>query len=208
MTKTVYIKVRQLTRLAKKEVLLGDIADILSEDKAVEEHCRKVKIKTIQTENAAKYIGSITDVTELLLTEIPGIEICSLGEPDYIIAYDPKPSPSVLRQWGKTAFCCLISFTGAAFAIMTFNNDASVLDVFGGLYQLVMGRESDGLTVLEFGYSLGLAAGILLFFNHFAQWKLSTDPTPLEVEMRLYDKNLNQTLIQNEERREEENDAL
>ena len=44
--------------------------------------------------------------------------------------------------------------------------------------------------------------GIIVFFNHFAVAKLSTDPTPIEVEMRLYEDNINKTLIQNDGRKE------
>ena len=42
----------------------------------------------------------------------------------------------------------------------------------------------------------------LLFFNHFASWKITVDPTPIEVEMRLYEENLNKTLIKNGGRKE------
>ena len=76
------------------------------------------------------------------------------------------------------------------------------MDVFGRIYYLVMGTQSDGVTVLEFSYSLGLTFGILIFFNHFATWKLTVDPTPFEVEMRLYEENLNKALIQNHGRKE------
>ena len=62
---------------------------------------------------------------------------------------------------------------------------------------MVAGQEWQGcLSVLELSYSVGLAAGILIFFNHFAAWKLNTDPTPLEVEMRLYEDNIAKTLIE------------
>ena len=69
--------------------------------------------------------------------------------------------------------------------------------VFQESYYVVTGRESDGFTILELSYSLGLAAGIIGFFNHFSKWKINTDPTPLEVEMRLYEDNISKTLIQN-----------
>ena len=62
-------------------------------------------------------------------------------------------------------------------------------------------------TAREVGYSIGLPVGILLFFNHFTSWKFSLDPTPLEVEMRLYEENVNKTLIQNEERKEDDIDV-
>ena len=105
-------------------------------------------------------------------------------------------------QWCKTMFVCMICFCGAAFAIMTFNNDVSVTSVFGEVYRLITGRESNGHTMLEVSYSVGLAVGILAFFNHFAKWKISADPTPLEVEMRLYEDNICKTVIQNDSRKE------
>ena len=56
--------------------------------------------------------------------------------------------------------------------------------------------------MLEISYSVGLAVGIIGFFNHFAAIKLNTDPTPLEVEMRLYEDNISKTLIANDGRKE------
>ena len=70
-----------------------------------------------------------------------------------------------------------------------------------------MGKEASGFTVLEGSYSVGLALGILVFFNHFSKWKLNTDPTPLEVEMRTYEDNISKTLIQNAERKEQDIDV-
>ena len=85
---------------------------------------------------------------------------------------------------------------------MTFNNDANVTDVFAKFYEMIIGTRADGPTILEASYSVGLALGILLFFNHFASWKITVDPTPIEVEMRLYEENLNKTLIKNGGRKE------
>ena len=90
---------------------------------------------------------------------------------------------------------------------MTFNNDANVKDVFQEIYTLVMLREPEGVTVLELSYSVGLALGVTVFFNHFSRTKLNLDPTPLEVEMRLYEDNVNKTLIQNSGRKESGNDV-
>jgi stage V sporulation protein AA len=49
--------------------------------------------------------------------------------------------------------------------------------------------------------------GILMFFNHFGKWKISTDPTPLEVEMRVYEDNISKTVIQNDSRKEKDIDV-
>ena len=75
-------------------------------------------------------------------------------------------------------------------------------DVFREIYQMVLGHEAEKVTVLEMSYSIGLALGVILFFNHFCAWKVNTDPTPLEVEMRLYEDNISKTVIQNDGRKE------
>lgn len=202
MTQTVYVKLNQITQVHKKDVFLSDIAEVFCSDKAVASRCRALKVKTIHTDKEKRYIGSIVDIVEELSKQVPEAEVNSVGETDYIIDYRPPVRPKYAWQWIKTVFVCITCFSGAAFAIMTFNNDANVLDIFSELYLLIMGQESDSITALELGYSVGLAIGIVVFFNHFAKWKLNTDPTPLEVEMRLYEDNVNKTLIQNDGRKE------
>ena len=150
---------------------------------------------------------SVMDLISEIKKKEPDLEINNIGEADFIITFKNKPGSGLVWQWCKTLFVCLICFFGAAFAIMTFNNDANVLDVFRKIYEITTGQASDGTTPLEVGYSIGLPVGILLFFNHFTSWKFSLDPTPLEVEMRLYEENVNKTLIQNEERKEDDIDV-
>ena len=150
---------------------------------------------------------SVMDLISEIKKKEPDLEINNIGEADFIITFKNKPGSGLVWQWCKTLFVCLICFFGAAFAIMTFNNDANVLDVFRKIYEITTGQASDGTTALEVGYSIGLPVGILLFFNHFTSWKFSLDPTPLEVEMRLYEENVNKTLIQNEERKEDDIDV-
>lgn len=125
-----------------------------------------------------------------------------------MLSYHPPKKKHVIWQWVKTVFVCLVCFFGSAFAIMTFNNDVSVSSVFQNVYLLITGREAPGFTIMELSYSVGLAFGILVFFNHFAKWKVTEDPTPLEVEMRLYEENVNKTVIQDSGRKEQEIDVL
>ena len=95
-----------------------------------------------------------------------------------------------------------VSFFGAAFSIMTFNNDVDLGSLFDQFYTLVMGKSSNGFTILEISYSVGIGLGVLLFFNHFGHLKLSDDPTPMQVQMRTYEDDVNQTLIEQAEQTE------
>ena len=77
--------------------------------------------------------------------------------------------------------------------------------LFGQIYELVMGKQSDGFTVLEeVTYSTGLTFGILVFFNHFGKKRFTVDPTPMEVQMRLYENDIQTALVENASRRKEE----
>ena len=195
MTQTVYLKLSQITQVHEKNVPLASLGEVYCSEKSVESRCRAMIVKRIRgggKQRESRLVGNVVQ---------------NLGETDYVIHYQPPHRQALVWQWCKTLFVCLICFFGAAFAIMTFNNDANVLDVFKKIYEITTGQASDGTTALEIGYSIGLPVGILLFFNHFTSWKFSLDPTPLEVEMRLYEENVNKTLIQNEERKEDDIDV-
>lgn len=202
-TKTVYLNLSEITEVTKKDVFTKDVATLYCSDQTILNKCNAVKIKTIREDRCRRYVESALDVIKKLEAVDPSVQVNNVGKVEFIIDYQLPASPRHGWQWMKTLFVCAVCFCGAAFAIMTFNNDVSVTDVFKEVYLLITGTESDGFTILEVSYSVGLAVGIIAFFNHFAKWKLNTDPTPLEVEMRLYEDNISKTLIQNDGRKEQ-----
>lgn len=207
MSKTVYLNLSQITEVHHKEIQLKDVADVYCDDSAVMNRCNALRIKTIHLDRNKRYVESSLDVIKKLVEMDPAIQVNNVGEVDFIIDYHVTKSPGWTWEWIKTIFVCIICFCGASFAIMTFNNDVNVTDVFSEIYRIIMGKESTGFTVLEVSYSVGLALGIIGFFNHFAKFKINTDPTPLEVEMRLYEDNISKTLIQNDGRKESDIDV-
>ena len=60
---------------------------------------------------------------------------------------------------------------------------------------------------MEVTYSIGIVIGILVFFNHFGRKRFSVDPTPMEVEMRLYENDIQTTLVENYSRKGKEVDV-
>ena len=207
MSKTVYLNISQITEVHHKEIQLKDVATVYSDDSAVTNKCSALRIKTIHLDRDKRYVESTLDVIKKITEMDPTITVNNVGEVDFIIDYHRPKSPNWAWEWIKTIFVCIICFFGASFAIMTVNNDVSVTDVFIEIYRIIMGKESTGFTILEVSYSVGLALGIVGFFNHFAKFKINTDPTPLEVEMRLYEDNVSKTLIQNDGRKEQDIDV-
>ena len=86
---------------------------------------------------------------------------------------------------------------------MAFNNDVGGTELFGQIYEQVTGKKSDGFTVLEITYAIGLTVGILVFFNHFGKKRFTADPTPMEIQMRIYENDIQTTLVENASRKKE-----
>lgn len=206
MSKTVYLNISQITEVHAKEVLLKDVAKVYCDDSAVVNKLNVMRIKMIHSDRNKRFIESSLDVIKKITEADPSLSVNNVGEVDFIIDYHRPHPPRFLWEWTKAGFVSIVCFCGASFAIMTFNNDVNVTDVFGKIYRIIMGKESNGFTILEMSYSVGLAVGIIGFFNHFARIKINTDPTPLEVEMRLYEDNISKTLIQNDGRKEQDVD--
>ena len=202
MSEVLYLKLNQNTEVHEKEVFLGQLGSIWCRDKAIENKCKAIKVMNIRSDKKERYVVSVMELITKMEKLCEQVEINSIGETDCIIDYQPDIKPRPAWDWVKTAFVCGVSFFGSAFAIMTFNNDGDVSNIFKSIYTQVMGTAPNGPTILEMTYSIGLPIGILVFFNHFSKAALSKDPTPIEVQMRTYETDVNTTLIQNSEREE------
>ena len=79
---------------------------------------------------------------------------------------------------------------------MSYHNEISIVDLFDEIYVMVTGMDSDGFTAVEAAYSIGLSLGIIIFYNHIGKRKLTPDPSPISVEMRTYEDDVNQALVE------------
>ncbi len=202
MSDTLYLKIDKNVQARNGQVHLGDIAEINCGTKAIENKVKTLRLPTEVIKGPGRYVFSVLDVIRAIQKEYPTLEINNLGEADFIITVEKENKLSDALSWGKTALVCVLAFFGAAFSIMSFNNDIDITKLFGQLYETFTGQTSNGFTLLEISYSVGVGLGILIFFHHFAKKKGGTDPTPLEVEMRTYEDEIDTTLIESGNRKE------
>ncbi len=201
MSEILYLKFEKNIRTYNRTITLGEAGEMQCADPAIVNRLKTEKLYTFENVKkgshscAARHVCSILDVVEKIQGIYPSLEIQNMGEQDFIVEYSTKPKENPVICFLKVAVVCLICFFGSAFSIMAFNNDVSTVDLFGQFYTLLTGQESDGFTILELTYSLGLSAGIIAFFNHIGGRRLTKEPTPIEVEMRLYEDDVNTTLI-------------
>ena len=203
----IYLKLEQNSQVSHKKVLLEDVAEILTADQTLQKESGKLVLYTFSQEKEQKLVFSAMKVIELLQKQRPGLQVINIGETDFIVTYEEQDGKGGIIHGVKIVAVVLISFFGAAFSTMAFNNDVGVTRMFGQVYELLTGTKSDGFTILEFTYCIGIVIGILTFFNHFGKKRLSVDPTPMEVEMRLYENDIQTTLVETYSRKEKELDV-
>ena len=196
----VYIKLPQNAQVVNRKILLQDVAEIYTADAEMGKQIGDIILYTVGGDKNQKLIFSVMKVIHLIQKEFPGIEVENIGESDFVVEYKMPLTPKKAMEYTKLVLLSLIVFIGAAFTIMTFNTDVSVGEVFDNLYYLVTGVKKEGGSILEVAYSIGILAGILGFYNHFKGQKLHDDPTPIHIEMRNYEEEMNKAIIKDADR--------
>lgn len=195
---TIYMKLKQSCKVKKKEVYVEDVAIIWCLDKDVERKCKNIQVYTLDGKKNERKVVSILKIIREIKMVFSEYELESFGQDDVVVLYVKEQRQNKIIEFLKTGFVCLMSFIGAAFAIMTFNNDGDVSNIFDNVTLLMTGSKPEGMSIMKASYMVGLPAGILVFFNHFSKAKVTEDPTPIEIQMKLYQDDICKTLIANE----------
>lgn len=200
MNPILYLQVDQNILVDHPKVTLQDLAKLNCSDSAVLNRLSPLTVLSLDVKKPGRYVLSISDLVTLIQKQEPGLTILPLGESDFIVSYQPARKENPFVNYLKIILVSLISFFGGAFSIMTFNTDVDAGGLFSKVYTQVMGTVPQSITILEISYSLGIGVGVLFFFNHFGRMKLTSDPTPMQVQMRLYEDDVNTTIIEDLER--------
>lgn len=224
---TVYLKCDRNVECQNEDVFLKDIGSLQCTDQQILAKCKAVKVHHFTQGDQAgggrtgesgkrpwtgkahqqRCVVSVLKIIALMEEACPGITVQSVGEADVVLERVKAPKYKGPKLWCKTALVCLVSFFGTGFTIIAFHNDVGINDVFTEIYRIAMGAEPGGLNVLEVAYSLGLALGIIVFFNHIGGRRITKDPTPIEVSMRNYEEDVNKALVDTAGREGKEVDA-
>ena len=192
---TIYINAEQNVELQSEDVYVKDIGSLTCSDAHVLAKVKAIKLHHFKRDEQKRQVITLLKVIEEIEKVYPNVSVQSIGEPETLVEYISVNKHKGFAQWIKLLFVAMVSFFGTAFTIMAFHNDIGINDVFSKVYEMVMGQPGDGYGILELAYSAGLAIGIIVFFNHIGGRRITKDPTPIEVEMRIYEEDVNKALI-------------
>lgn len=186
---TIYLRLyKRKTVEAQNWVTIGEVADVAATPE-VKARVDSTKIFCVpEPEKDGRYIIPIIEIINAIWRQYPKADIQSIGDSDTVIEYHSKKiKQRDLLEWLKVAAVCIIVFAGAMIAIMTYNTDTSLGKTFIMINKMISGEEVTQPFLITIPYSIGISAGVLVFFNHFGFRKITEDPTPLQVEMKKYE---------------------
>ncbi|MCL2387010.1 MAG: stage V sporulation protein AA [Defluviitaleaceae bacterium] len=204
----IYIKLKKKSDLKDShEILIGDVADVVApSDSLVKINMMKLK-STDKGKGTKNYLIGVTDVIKRIGKDFPNATINNVGETDtWVHCVNGKRKDKPFLIWLRVAAVSVILMVGAATAIMSFHTDGQVSKVFENYHRMIYGETQSNPPLMVISYSVGLAVGIFIFYNHFLGRKLTDDPTPIEVEIETYEKEITEAMVDMMERRERKND--
>lgn len=195
-----YIRLDEHVRTETNGVLLKDMASIYCSDPVMKSKAENILIFTFEKEDGRKEVISVLYVYKAIHDCLgTDILIHSIGAKDCLVELFKSKKKNYLREILKTIFVSLVTFCGAAFSIMTYDQDAGVADVFSTLYEMFRIPEP-GNGVLELSYSIGIGLGVIVFFHHFEKKEQRT-PTAMEIQMNKYEQDMVDSYVKAAERR-------
>lgn len=200
MSEMLYLQTERNIKITSPVVTLGDVAQLSCSDGAVLARNQVRRVAHLPDDGYGRYVCSASTLVRLVTEAEEHVDVTHIGEPNFILTYEDPRQKNTWISWCKTILVGILTFIGTAFSIMTFHTDIGIRELFLDVYTRFLPQMTPGFSVLEISYSIGIGLGVVLYFNHFGRRKFTQDPTPLEVEMRVYEDDIDTTILEQNDR--------
>lgn len=195
MSAIVYIRMKRSTIVQPDSLIrLQDIAHLVlhGSDKV---HMELLPLlDTTKVNDGVVIIDSLT-VIEQLTSYFPMYEFELIGEQATRINVQAKQAK---RNLLVVFLIWVLLFIGTAMTIINFHEDVSMQAVQQKMHYVLTGEHSEYPLKIQIPYSLGLGVGMVVFLNRLFQKKINDEPSPLEIELYKYEKELNDYITYDE----------
>lgn len=196
----IYIKPKKKAELTGAGwVKVSDIADVYAPAAVLK---RVESMHLLPVKHSGVHVVSVIDVVKAISQALPGHSVINLGEMDTMVSVKIEPPKKrKLIRFIKVALVALVLFIGSSTAIMAFHTDSQLGTVFKEYHKIFFGEQQNAERplIINIPYSIGLAVGIVVFFNHFGGKRFSKEPTPIEVEIASYERDVADAVVDKSE---------
>ncbi|BBH21057.1 stage V sporulation protein AA [Paenibacillus baekrokdamisoli] len=199
----VYLRLRKRICIKPgQSVTLRHAARISSSDPALEERLGSLILHKHHLNDGNRVVIDLMQIVKAIHESESGVIIDPFGDPQVLVIVSDSPrKPRII----VLAMTWLLLFFGSGLAIMNFHTDVSMKEVHTRITELVTGKRNDHPLWFQIPYSLGIGLGMLVFFNHLFRKRFNEEPNPLEVELYMYEENVNNYVIADEMQRNNHN---
>jgi len=173
----------------KKDVHVHTLGTLYFEDIAqistMRDDIRKIPIYTISKKDEQHIVIDSFIVLTHVQKLFPDCTFHLVGPSQCLIHINENEKKASV--W-KAIIAWIILFIGTAMTIINFHYDVSMQEVQQKLHFLLTGEKNDFPLLIQIPYSFGLGIGMLLFFNYWFKKKFTDEPSPLEIELFNYQK--------------------
>jgi stage V sporulation protein AA len=204
----VFIKLRnKITITADRTfVRLVDVAQIVG-PKGIEEKIKLAPIYQINPGDGNFFVIDAIRIIRSIRNIEPQLDVYIIGNEETLIEVEyqkkrRKNPLGIILVW-------VILFIGSGLAILNFHTDVSMAEVHQRIYFLITGEHKKNPLLLQIPYSIGIGIGMIVFFNQLFRKRINEEPSPLELEMYLYQENLDKyaRTFENRDNRRGENES-
>ena len=197
--KTLYLSLEQSIMAKKRKVCVGDVAKLFCTDPKITDSVSKLSLFTFPDKETSQQVITAIRLIQVISQKYKDITVIPMAESETIVYYqNPSPMRNISVRF-KALLLMIFAFFGTGYSIMSYNGDVGSKELLEKLYTLFTGNPSKenpkGLSLGIIMYSVGLCIGMIIFFNRGINKKNADDPTPLQVQMRLYEQDVNQSII-------------
>lgn len=194
-----YLRLKKKIHIKSKQIVtLGQTARLLAEDDRLEHRLKELVLYKHRNEDGNRVVIDLLQIVKAIRDCAPGLSVEAYGDPQILIMVTDKP---LKPRMVILILCWLLLFFGAGLAIMNFHTDVGMKEVHIRLVELITGKRNEHPLWMQIPYSLGIGLGMVLFFNHLFKKRFNEEPNPLEVELFMYQENMNDYVIADEMRK-------
>lgn len=193
-----YIRLRKRISIRPGQtVKLGHAARLFT-DIGMETELKELVLYRHRQEDGNRVVIDLLQVVKTVREAAPDLTVEAYGEPQVLVVVAEK---SAKPRFHILVFAWLLLFFGAGLAIMNFHTDVSMKEVHMRITELVTGERVNHPLWFQIPYSLGVGLGMMVFFNHLFRKRFNEEPNPLELELYMYEENVNAYVIADEMRK-------
>jgi len=187
VTNIVYIRLkRKRSMKSNTKIRLKDVA-LITTTRTEKEKIEQIPIYNITNKDEDYVIIDSFLIIQHLNRLFPELEFQLIGAAETIIHIEDEAQNSPILL---ICFVWLVLFIGTAMTIINFHYDVSMQEVQQKLHYIFTGERKEFPLWIQIPYSIGLGVGMVLFLNQWFKKKLSEEPSPLEIEIYNYQKDI------------------